>query len=157
MHNDIPVLMTIPLDRKIGAGLARGDTLLEIYPEYGDKFRELYDEVDQMLRGGCRFVTQLVILSGKGGTGKTNLSAAFSHLHQQEKPGNKAILVDADVDAANLALLLEAEQLSNEIFIGGAIARIDPVLCNGCGRCQEVCRYEAVSPGWKIIDRPDCM
>ena len=48
-ENDIPLLMTIPLDKEIGAGLARGDTLLEIYPEYGDKFRALYEEVRQML------------------------------------------------------------------------------------------------------------
>ncbi len=48
-ENGVPLLMTIPLDKKIGAGLARGDTLLEIYPEYGDKFRTLYEEVDQML------------------------------------------------------------------------------------------------------------
>jgi len=48
-ENNIPVLMTIPLDIKIGAGLARGDTLLEIYPEYGDKFRSLYEEVDHLL------------------------------------------------------------------------------------------------------------
>ena len=47
--NYIPVLMTIPLDRNIGAGLAQGDTLLEIYPEYGEKFRALYKKVDQML------------------------------------------------------------------------------------------------------------
>ena len=90
-------------------------------------------------------MTQLVILSGKGGTGKTNLSAAFSHLFSQEFPDRKAVLVDADVDAANLALLLEADEISKELFIGGAIARIDQALCNGCGRCQEVCRYDAVS------------
>jgi MinD superfamily P-loop ATPase len=90
-------------------------------------------------------VTQLVILSGKGGTGKTNLSAAFSHLYHQINPDQKAILVDADVDAANLALVLEAEELSRELFIGGAVAKIDPLSCNGCGRCQEVCRFEAVS------------
>ncbi len=90
-------------------------------------------------------MTQLVILSGKGGTGKTNLSAAFIHLYQQNDPVHKAILVDADVDAANLALLLEAEEIAKELFIGGAIAQIDPVLCNGGGRCQEVCRFDAVS------------
>ena len=48
-ENDIPLLMTIPLEKKIGAGLARGDTLLEIYPKYGDKFRTLYERIDQML------------------------------------------------------------------------------------------------------------
>lgn len=89
-------------------------------------------------------MTQLVILSGKGGTGKTNLSAAFSYLYKQDYPDREAILVDADVDAANLALLLEAEEQTKELFIGGAIARIDQTFCASCGRCQEVCRYDAV-------------
>ena len=103
-------------------------------------------------------MTQLVILSGKGGTGKTNLSAAFTHLNQQRNSEHKAILVDADVDAANLALLLEAKELTSKPFIGGAIARIDPALCNGCGRCQEVCRYDAVSShdGIYLIDPIAC-
>jgi len=48
-ENNIPVLMTIPFDRKIGAGLARGDTLLEIYPEYRDKFRVIYGEIGQLI------------------------------------------------------------------------------------------------------------
>jgi len=48
-ENDISLLMTIPLDKKIGAGLARGDTLLEIYPEYRDKFKDLYEKVDQVI------------------------------------------------------------------------------------------------------------
>ena len=89
-------------------------------------------------------MTQLVILSGKGGTGKTNLSAAFIHLYHLANPERKSILVDADVDAANLALLLEAEEQNKERFIGGSVARIDPELCNGHGRCQEVCRFDAV-------------
>jgi len=50
-EKDILVLLTIPLDIKIGSGLARGDTLLEIYPEYGDKFGALYKKVDHMLKG----------------------------------------------------------------------------------------------------------
>ena len=96
----------------------------------------------------------VAIATQKGGTGKTNLSAAFIHLYQQDKPVHKAILVDADVDAANLALLLEAKELTRELFIGGAVAKIDPVLCNGCGRCHEVCRFEAVSSsdGKYVID-----
>lgn len=103
-------------------------------------------------------MTQLVILSGKGGTGKTNLSAAFTHLYRQNYPDRKAILVDADVDAANLALLLEADEIAKELFIGGAIAKIDQPLCNGCGRCQEVCRYDAVSSadGRYLIDPIAC-
>jgi MinD superfamily P-loop ATPase len=48
--NNIPLLMTIPLDKNIGTGLARGDTLLEIYPEYGDMFSLLYQEVNQIVK-----------------------------------------------------------------------------------------------------------
>ena len=97
-------------------------------------------------------MTQLVILSGKGGTGKTNLSAAFTYLYQQGYPDREIILVDADVDAANLALVLEAEEIAREPFMGGAIAVIEQDLCSGCGRCQEVCRYEAVTSSGGIFE-----
>ncbi len=89
-------------------------------------------------------MTQLLILSGKGGTGKTNLCAAFCHLYNQGKTGKSAVLVDADVDAANLGFLLDPEEIRRETFIGGAVALIDQDICNSCGRCQEVCRYNAV-------------
>ena len=85
---------------------------------------------------------QIVILSGKGGTGKTSLSAAFAHLAANT---GKNVLVDADVDAANLALLLNAKRIKEEPFSGGSIAIIDQTLCNGCGTCQEICRFGAVS------------
>ena len=85
---------------------------------------------------------QIVILSGKGGTGKTSLSAAFAHLAASE---GKNVLVDADVDAANLELLLNGKRIKEEPFSGGSIAAIDQTLCNGCGTCQEVCRFDAVS------------
>jgi len=103
-------------------------------------------------------MTQLVILSGKGGTGKTNLSAAFIYLYHKDNPERKAILVDADVDAANLTLLLEAKRLTTHEFIGGSVAMIDPARCNSCGRCQEVCRYDAISSKERkfIIDSIAC-
>lgn len=85
---------------------------------------------------------QLVILSGKGGTGKTSLSAALAHLAAN---GGQNVLVDADVDAANLELLLNARRIKTEEFIGGAIAIIDQDRCTGCGTCQEVCRFEAIT------------
>jgi len=90
---------------------------------------------------------QLVILSGKGGTGKTNLSAAFAHLYNKnlDEIMPQPVLVDADVDAANLALLLEAEQSSGGPFIGSPVAEILQDHCTDCGRCEEVCRFEAVS------------
>jgi MinD superfamily P-loop ATPase len=87
---------------------------------------------------------QLVILSGKGGTGKTSVAAALAHLASEEMP---VVLADADVDAANLELVLEPNKLEEHLFMGGQVAVIDPDLCQLCGRCDEVCRFEAVIPG----------
>jgi MinD superfamily P-loop ATPase len=90
---------------------------------------------------------QLIILSGKGGTGKTSLAAAFAHLAHESSVPLKAVLADADVDAANLELVLRPERLETHDFTGGSLAIIDPLLCQGCGTCEQVCRYEAVLPG----------
>lgn len=87
---------------------------------------------------------QLVILSGKGGTGKTSISAAFAHLASNSKPLIRAVLADADVDAANLEFVLAPDVLESHEFIGGQIAVIDKDLCAGCGTCEAVCRFDAV-------------
>jgi MinD superfamily P-loop ATPase len=88
---------------------------------------------------------QLVILSGKGGTGKTSVAAAFAHLAQAGPTPIQAVLADADVDAANLELVLQPKRLEAHDFIGGAVAQIDPERCQGCGTCQLVCRFDAIS------------
>jgi MinD superfamily P-loop ATPase len=87
---------------------------------------------------------QLVILSGKGGTGKTSVAAALAHLASEELP---IVLADADVDAANLELVLAPTKLEEHVFMGGQVAVIDPDLCQLCGRCHEVCRFDAIIPG----------
>lgn len=84
---------------------------------------------------------QLVILSGKGGTGKTTVAAALAHLASEEMP---IVLADADVDAANLELVLDPKKLEEHDFTGGQVAVIDPKLCTACGICAEVCHFEAV-------------
>jgi MinD superfamily P-loop ATPase len=91
-------------------------------------------------------VKQLVILSGKGGTGKTSVAAAFAHLAAEDDPPLRAVLADADVDAANLELVLNPQSLETHDFIGGAVAVIDSELCQGCGTCYDVCRFDAVHP-----------
>lgn len=90
---------------------------------------------------------QLVILSGKGGTGKTTVAAALAHLASQEAP---IVMADADVDAANLELVLDPRQVEAHDFTGGSVALIDPQACTACGRCAEVCRFEAVSDAGSI-------
>lgn len=87
---------------------------------------------------------ELVILSGKGGTGKTTVAAALAHLAAQEA---RLVLADADVDAANLELVVGAEVEARHEFHGGKEAIVDPALCTACGRCAEVCRFGAIIPG----------
>ncbi len=92
---------------------------------------------------------QLVILSGKGGAGKTSVAAAFAHLAAEGEPSLRslrAVLADADVDAANLELVLAPQVLETHEFIGGAVAEIDPAKCQGCGTCYDVCRFDAPHP-----------
>jgi MinD superfamily P-loop ATPase len=89
---------------------------------------------------------QLVILSGKGGTGKTSLAAAFAHLAHAGPFPLRAILADADVDAANMELVLQPRKLEEHEFSGGSVALIDASLCQACGTCEQVCRFGAVIP-----------
>jgi MinD superfamily P-loop ATPase len=89
---------------------------------------------------------QLVILSGKGGTGKTSVAAGFAHLAAAGELPVRVVLADADVDAANLELVLSPQPLEAHEFVGGSVAVIDPELCQGCGRCYDVCRFDAVHP-----------
>lgn len=89
---------------------------------------------------------ELVVISGKGGTGKTSLVASFAAL------AKNAVLADCDVDAADLHLILAPEIKHQETFIGGKIARIDQELCTACGRCREVCRYDAITPDYIVED-----
>lgn len=89
---------------------------------------------------------QLVILSGKGGTGKTSVSAAFAHLARAGPSPIQAVLADADVDAANLELVLQPYKLEEHEFHSGSVAVIDENLCQGCGVCEQACRFEAILP-----------
>ncbi len=82
---------------------------------------------------------QLVIISGKGGTGKTIISAAIAALAQNK------VMADCDVDAANLYLLLQPEIQEIQPFTGGKKVRIDVVKCTRCRECVSVCRFDAVA------------
>jgi MinD superfamily P-loop ATPase len=81
---------------------------------------------------------QITIISGKGGTGKTTIVASLATL------AKKAVLVDADVDAADLHLLLKPQVQRREPFFASKVARIDPGQCDGCQKCRDACRFEAI-------------
>ena len=83
---------------------------------------------------------EIVVISGKGGTGKTSITAAFAVLSRH------SVIADCDVDAANLHLVLAPEVLEKHEFTAGMTAIIDPQTCTGCGVCEEKCRFEAIFP-----------
>ena len=82
---------------------------------------------------------EIVVISGKGGTGKTSIVAAFAAL-----AGN-AVLADCDVDAADLHLILEPRIKETKDFVGGKRASILSEECIGCGKCKDVCNFGAIS------------
>jgi len=82
---------------------------------------------------------EIVVISGKGGTGKTSITASLAYLAKQE-----VIVADCDVDAADLHLLLSPEETVAHDFYSGYLAQIDNEKCTGCNRCKEVCRFGAI-------------
>nr|WP_126381267.1 ATP-binding protein [Desulfovibrio ferrophilus] len=88
---------------------------------------------------------EIVVISGKGGTGKTSVTAALASL------GPQKVLADCDVDAADLHLVLAPKNIRTEDFVAGERAFINTDSCVDCGLCLEHCRYGAVSEDFQII------
>lgn len=82
---------------------------------------------------------QIVVISGKGGTGKTVITGALAALAENK------VMVDCDVDAANLHLILKPNVKERQEYKGGKLARIDEALCAKCGHCRDACRFDAIS------------
>lgn len=82
---------------------------------------------------------EIVVISGKGGTGKTSITASFAML-----AGNSIIVADCDVDAADMHLLLAPDYYKTENFYSGEIAKINPKNCIKCGICHELCNFGAI-------------
>ncbi len=95
---------------------------------------------------------QLVVISGKGGTGKTTVTGALGFL------ANKLVLADADVEAPNLHLILNPIIKEQEPFIGMSKAKIDPDRCVGCWACIDACRYNAIFKNGDVakVDNLEC-
>lgn len=87
---------------------------------------------------------ELVVISGKGGSGKTSVVASLAAL------ARRCVLVDCDVDAADLHLIFEPKIVHRESFLGGSKARIKPGHCTACGKCEELCRFDAI-----FLDGPE--
>jgi len=162
---ELEIIGEIPDDRRVAEIYSVGDLVVEKIPEYRELFkaltlkilrrarvkapvreREKRDEARvQAVEKAIQYRTysgkkpnELVVVSGKGGTGKTSLVACFAAL-----AGN-TIIADCDVDAADLHLILEPTIKERGTFSGGVIVEIDQQKCTGCGRCYEACRFDAI-------------
>ena len=93
---------------------------------------------------GSNIMKELVVISGKGGTGKTSIVASFAALAQNH------IMVDCDVDAADLHLILNPEIQKTTEFYSGKGAEIISELCKKCGKCMEICKFSAISDDFKV-------
>ncbi|MBA7573221.1 Ion-translocating oxidoreductase complex subunit B [subsurface metagenome] len=82
---------------------------------------------------------EIVVISGKGGTGKTSITASFAYLG-----GKDIVVADCDVDAADMHLLMKPDFAKPEDFYSGEIAIINHDICTACGECADVCRFDAI-------------
>ena len=164
----VPVLLEIPNDRRIAQAYSRGELPVGLLPELKPRLLELHAKLRDLSRkdrseaaakpavsfaeapdqdrlpselvrlGKKRDTGELVVISGKGGTGKTSIVASFSALAEH------ATMVDCDVDAADLHLVLGPALRQRHPFSAGKTAVIDPALCTSCGECALRCRFGAI-------------
>jgi len=167
-EENIPVLMQLPFDRSIAEAYSRGELIVRAIPELAPLFTDLAlrlralavaprpavvprpepeplpDELpplpsESMSSEQTSATRELVVVSGKGGTGKTSVVSSFFAL-----AGNAAV-ADCDVDAADLHLVLNPTVRTARPFSGGSEAQVDEAACAGCGRCEKHCRFDAIS------------
>ena len=158
----VPIVGRIPFVRAYAETYSRGEMIAEKFPEMRENMLAIYDElrglagtvpppapVEEVVQvdavpakpgtpGTAASFRETAVISGKGGTGKTSVTAALIQLAEQ------SVLADNDVDAADLHLLLKPRIHEVESFFGGAKASIDPQQCVGCGKCEESCHFDAI-------------
>jgi MinD superfamily P-loop ATPase len=161
-ESGVPILGRIPFARKYAETYSKGKILAEQYPEIETIMRDLCKKIQALAKtvppkqtflfesqeeiSGEQFapapprsdMKETVVISGKGGTGKTTICASLAAL----RPGN--VFFDADVDASNLPILLKGKRIATHKFTSGAKAFIDYDKCIECGICAQSCRFRAI-------------
>ncbi len=174
----IPVLLEIPNDREIARAYSRGEVAASARPDLEQPFLRLHGKLRDLARrgrraarrpaialpvaeppapppsartampGGSDEARELVVISGKGGTGKTSIVASFFAL------AGAAAVADCDVDAADLHLVLSPAVRQRRPFSGGSTAVVVADRCTGCGVCAEHCRFDAIAAPPDGLTRP---
>ncbi|WP_425446929.1 ATP-binding protein [Dethiothermospora halolimnae] len=89
---------------------------------------------------------EIVVISGKGGTGKTTVASSFAYLSDNRN------VADCDVETPNLNLILDNKVISQKAYVGGSVAYIDKDKCIQCSKCIETCRFEAINDKFQVDD-----
>ncbi len=158
----VPIVGRIPFKREYAETYSTGGILVEHHEELVENLLGIYDQVAALpdsdvppvpdmeeyatvdaapeASGGERAegYTEMVMISGKGGTGKTTVTACFAQL------SDRHVLADNDVDAADMHLLFAPRVHEIHPFVGGQKAEIDSSKCIGCGKCAEACHFNAI-------------
>ena len=163
---ELEIIGEIPDDRAIAEVYSEGDIVVDKLPQYRDLFKRIASRmielaqkerevkikvttnsyrdkkvVDKSVRDDSketRKPKELVVISGKGGTGKTSLTASFAALAKE------TVISDCDVDAADLHLILKPQVVEKGYFSGGVRVEIEQGKCTSCGECEQVCRFSAI-------------
>ena len=135
-REEIEIIGEIPFNMSFAAQYSRGDLFHQVPAEieraYSQIILNLKDQYGPRMK-------EITVISGKGGTGKTTITAAMASV------GTAMTLCDGDVDAADLHLILHPKTRESHVFEGSWIARIDPEICTHCGICSEYCRFDAIA------------
>ncbi len=155
----VPIAGRIPFRREYAEVYSGGDILVESFPELRENLLKIYDNIltatppqpefrsfemaegspSPFPCGSADGYKEVVVISGKGGTGKTTVTASLAQLASDK------ILADNDVDAADLHLLLSPSVRESHDFFGGKKAEVESDKCIGCGKCAAACHFNALS------------
>ncbi|MEN8254910.1 MAG: P-loop NTPase [Verrucomicrobiota bacterium] len=158
----LPILGRIPFKREYAETYSKGQIIAEAFPELQDHLKSIFANIQQLKdtgvpaepkvetlsvstetrrpfeKGTAKEFQEIAVISGKGGTGKTTVTASLLQLADQK------VMADNDVDAADLHLLLKPAIYESQPFFGGAKFQVDPERCIGCGVCMRACHFDAV-------------
>ncbi|MBN2560361.1 MAG: P-loop NTPase [Phycisphaerae bacterium] len=154
----LPVVGRIPFKREYAESYSGGEILAQRFPEIGQTLLAMFDShalalppvppeqqfeiaggnAPAFTHGNSSDYTEVTVISGKGGTGKTTVLASLTRLVEN------AVLADNDVDAADLHLLLRPTVREVHDFVGGTKATVDAKKCIACGICEAACHFDAI-------------